>query len=583
MIKFKKLNLFARLLLVFLPFLILSILLVSVVLTATSYRFFLKNISQDYKGIIKSSAGEIRLFMDNAAKELQSLAMVLAATNLDHWQQEMALASFSHSASEFMALTIVSADGKELNSSGQQGEHVVYSQSETFKKALSGKVGTSEVLLTKENIPYVHMAVPVYYRGKIVGALWADLNLKAVWDVLEGINIGKTGTIYIMDLSGRLVGNRDINSVVNSREVAGPEIVEKLRNAGESPVEWNDPRPDGNYYSLGYTIPHLEWVIVLNQLDREIYAYLYDNIRWATLITLLISACAIILGWNRMKHFLAPIHDLHRQTKKIGQGDLEHHITIDSEDEIAELGAAFNEMATALKTYINKEIAAASELAHMRSLAIIGTDYSHVTHEFGNYLNIVYMIIGGMKTESFSAKTKRFMELLENDTDRISMLVKDCMQLARKPDPKFEKTSLEGLIRDLFFTHQMEANARGIELRYEWSPELPIIRADLRLMHQVLSNLLKNALEAMPDSGSIRIAGRVEGEHLKLAVEDTGSGMTQDVLSHIFDPFYTTKKRQGTGLGLSICKAIMEAHRGTIQCSSEIGKGTSFTLLFPLL
>ena len=580
--KRKNLKLFYRLLFVFLPFLILSIVLASVVLTWTSYQFFMKNIDQDYRNIIKSSAGEIRLFMNSSVKSLESLSMVLGATRLDSWRQEISLTAFNHSASEFMSIALVSVEGEELAFTGQVGRQVVYRENETFKQSLAGKSCISKVTLTRENIPYVHIAVPMFHLGQVTGILWADLNLKAVWDVLEGINIGATGTVHIMDLSGRLIGNREIDSVMNSVQMAGPQIIEQLGKAGENFVEWSDKRSDGDYYSLGFTIPNLGWVIVLSQLEQEIYAYLYDNIRWASIITLILCAVAIILGWNRTKHFLSPIHNLHRQAKKIGEGNLDQRVHIDSEDEIGELGMAFNEMIDSLKKYINNEVETAIELAHARSLTVIGTTYSQVTHEIGNFLNIVLMISKGMKNEPLTPKAQRYMWMLEKDTERITAFIKEFIQLAKKPDLHLEKTPLKGIIRDIFTTHQVEADQKGITLTCSWNPDLPLIRADGRLLYQVLSNLLKNGLEAMTEPGTVKIEGRVEGEHFKLAVEDTGPGMAQDIRDRIFDPFFTTKKKKGTGLGLSICRTIMEAHRGSIECQSEVGKGTSFILTFPL-
>lgn len=580
--KLKNRKLFYRLLLIFLPFLMLSIVSASVVLTWSSYRFFLQNINQDYKNIIKASAGEIRIFMDSSVKELEGLAMVLDATKLDPWRKEMSLAAFSQSATEFMSVALVSVEGEELAATGQRGELVRYKENDLFKGSLSGRSGISGVLLTRENIPYVHVAVPMRHLGQVTGVLWADLNLKAVWNVLEGINIGDTGTVYIMDLSGRLIGNRDINSVMNSVQMTGPEIIEKLRTAGDTPVEWNDERDKESYYNLGFTIPNLEWVVVLTQLDDEIYAYVYGNMHWAAIITLMICAAAVVLGWYGMKRFLAPIHDLHKQVKKIGEGDLSQRVEVVSADEIGELGMAFNEMVASLKKHINKELETSMELAHTRSLAVIGTTYSQVTHEIGNYLNIVLIISANMKNEPLTPKGEKYMNMLSKDTERVAAFIKDFMHLVRKPDLRLESTSLVGIIRDAFYAYQSEAEHKGVELACNWKPDLPAVKADASLLYQVLSNLVKNALEAIPASGAIRIEGKLEGESLRLEIEDTGPGIAQDTLDHIFDPFFTTKQRKGTGLGLSICKTIMEAHRGSIHCQSEEGKGTSFILMFPL-
>jgi two-component system NtrC family sensor kinase len=112
---------------------------------------------------------------------------------------------------------------------------------------------------------------------------------------------------------------------------------------------------------------------------------------------------------------------------------------------------------------------------------------------------------------------------------------------------------------------------------------LPVIMADTIAIEQVLLNLLTNARSAMPDGGSIMIETALveDGRSIRLAVRDTGSGIPHEILPKIFDPFFTTRS-DGTGLGLSISHGIMEDHRGTIEVSSELGKGTVFSLTFPV-
>jgi signal transduction histidine kinase len=112
---------------------------------------------------------------------------------------------------------------------------------------------------------------------------------------------------------------------------------------------------------------------------------------------------------------------------------------------------------------------------------------------------------------------------------------------------------------------------------------LPLITADANAVGQVLLNLLTNARRAMPDGGSITVETVLVdgGRSIRLAVRDSGPGIPPDILPKIFDPFFTTRS-DGTGLGLSISHGIMEDHRGTIDVSSEVGRGTVFTLTFPV-
>ncbi|NVL90523.1 MAG: sensor histidine kinase [Desulfobacterales bacterium] len=577
----KKTKLIYKFLLFILPLLIISIVTTSVILSWTTYNYFLKTINQDYRNIIKSSAGEIRLYMKNAQQSLEALALAMAATKIDGWQKEMALTAFNHAAVEFMSVSLISLEGKEIVSTGREGGEITFSQSEVFKKVLMGENAISNVMLTKDNIPYIHIAAPVLSLGKAREVLWGELNLKSVWDVLEGVTIGRTGQVYIMDLSGRYIGHRQIDRVVTTPPAAKPNILKELRES-DTPVGWIEEKDGTRLYCLGVHILDLNWVIVLSQPCPEIYAYIYRNIYWAVFITCLICLAAILLGWNRIKHFLIPIHTLHRQVQRIGRGDLDQKVSVESRDEIGDLALAFNEMTDSLKKFISREVETAKELAHARNLAMLGSASSKVTHEVGNLLNNLGMALSTLKNDALSQKGVATLEILKKESGRVREFIHNFLQFAKKPELRLNRTSIDSIIREVLFIHQPDAEKRGIHLELNWPSNLPTVNIDIRLIYQVINNLIKNGLEAMTDSGKIRIEGKVEREHLLITIEDTGPGIEPDALDRIFDPFFTTKGKNGTGLGLSIVKTIMGAHRGAIECRSELGKGTTFSLRLPL-
>jgi len=580
--KIKKTKLLYKFLLFVLPLLGLSIVITSIILSRTSYNYFLKTINQDYRNIIKSSAGEIRLYMENAQKGLEGLALVMTATKLDQWQKEMALTAFNHTTTEFMSVSLISSEGKKTASTAWKEENIDLTQSEIFQKAVTGQSALSGVMVTKENIPYVHMAVPVSHLGEIIEILWGELNLKSVWDVLKGITIGETGQVYIMDLSGRYIGHRQIDRVITPPPPAKrPDILKELRES-DIPVDWIEKDDGTRLYCLGSYIPGFDWVVVLSQPCPEIYAYIYKNIYWAVFITCLICLAAILLGWNRVRRFLTPIHNLHYQVQRIGRGDLDQKVSVDSQDEIGDLGLAFNEMTDSLKKFISREVETARELAHARNLAVLGSTSSKVTHEVGNLLNNVGLTLSTLKSEALSPMGEKALGILEKDSLRVREFIHNFLQFAKKPELRLQKVSIDVIIREVLFVHQPAAEERGVHLDFNWPSDVPPINADARLIYQVINNLLKNSLEAMADPGKIRIEGTVEGEQLLITIEDTGPGIGPDILEQVFDPFFTTKGKRGTGLGLSIVRTIVEAHRGTIECRSELKKGTSFILRLPL-
>jgi two-component system NtrC family sensor kinase len=579
--KSRKTKILYKFLLFVLPLIILSIVITSVILTWTSYGYFQKTISQDYRNIIKSSAGEIRLFMEHARRGLETLVWAMAAAKLDPWQKQMALAAFNHTNSEFMSVSLISAQGKPIASTRWEARDFASGLSELFKKALSGQTAVSDVLLTEKSLPFVHIAVPVMRLGKVREILWGELNLKSVWDVLEGITIGRTGHVCIMDLSGRYIAHREIDRVVSAPPAKKPNILKEIR-ASDIPVRWIEKKNGTRFFCLGSYVPGFDWVIVLQQPMPEIYAYLYRNIYRAVLITGIICFITLILGWWYVRRFMAPIHTLHQQVRRIGQGDLEQKVSIDSKDEIGDLGLAFNDMTDSLKEHIRREVETAKELVHAKNLAVLGATSSKVTHEVGNLLNNVGMILTLLKGEPLSRKGSKALEVMDKESARVREFIHNFLQFAKMPELRITKISLDPIIKEVLDVHQPEAEKRQIRFQMDWTPDLPEINADPRLFYQVMNNLIKNSVEAMSDSGIIRIKGTLQEAKLCVAVEDTGSGIAPEILDKIFDPFFTTKGKKGTGLGMSIVKTIVTAHRGTIECRSDPEKGTTVILRFPL-
>ena len=133
----KKTKLIYKILLFTLPLLILSIIITGLVLSWTNYNYFMKTIDMDYRNILKSSAGEFRLFMKNAQQGLEGLALVMGATKLDKWQKEMALTAFNHTAAQFMSVSLISLQRDKIVSTDLDGDDATLGQNEIFEKSLS--------------------------------------------------------------------------------------------------------------------------------------------------------------------------------------------------------------------------------------------------------------------------------------------------------------------------------------------------------------------------------------------------------------------------------------------------------------
>jgi signal transduction histidine kinase len=185
-----------------------------------------------------------------------------------------------------------------------------------------------------------------------------------------------------------------------------------------------------------------------------------------------------------------------------------------------------------------------------------------------------------------------FSQIVHEDVLRIERLIQEILDYARYMEPKFSFDNLNEIVSSCLYFVQVKAESKNIVVERELARVLPSVMVDRQQIKQVLLNLLINAMEAMGDRGGrltvrTRSLNKPGGElWVQIEVRDTGPGIAQTDLDHIFDPFYTTKhqseEREGTGLGLTIVHQIVQEHHGYIEVESRPGHGTAFFVNLPL-
>ena len=216
-------------------------------------------------------------------------------------------------------------------------------------------------------------------------------------------------------------------------------------------------------------------------------------------------------------------------------------------------------------------------------LAAVGTMAAGLAHEVRNPLNSAALQLQVLrrrlaKGESAPDAIDRIAVVVEDEIRRLERLVSDFLSFARPRPLELQATALEELVRGVLALIAPEAEAAAVIVDLEVVPDLPSIQADPERLRQVLQNLVRNALEAMPDGGSLTVRARRANAHVELDVEDTGQGFADD--TPVFDAFFTTKSK-GTGLGLSIVHRIIADHGGTVRVRSRPGN-TCFTISLPV-
>jgi hypothetical protein len=217
-------------------------------------------------------------------------------------------------------------------------------------------------------------------------------------------------------------------------------------------------------------------------------------------------------------------------------------------------------------------------------MASIGLLAAGVAHEVNTPLtgisSYTQMLLEGIAPDDPKAP---LLEKIERQTFRAAKIVNGLLNFARPAQTESGPVDLHAVINDVLSLLEHQLRGGSIQLRKDLAVTAPVVVGVEHKLQQVFINLFLNARDAMPSGGWLSIATRVDGDRAVVEVADTGSGIPNDQLARIYDPFFTTKPiGQGTGLGLSICYGIVQEHHGTIECDSRVGHGTKFVLTLPL-
>jgi two-component system, NtrC family, sensor kinase len=224
------------------------------------------------------------------------------------------------------------------------------------------------------------------------------------------------------------------------------------------------------------------------------------------------------------------------------------------------------------------------QLRHADRLATIGQLAAGVAHEINEPLaNVLGFAQLARKAPAIPEQVAADLDKIVTNCLHAREVIQKLLTFAHQMPPSMASLDLNQIVNDgLYFLESRCAKA-DIELLRILDSELPVIRADATQLHQVLINLVVNAIQAMPSGGKLTIRTTRQREHVQLTVSDTGVGMSDDVQKNIFTPFFTTKDvDEGTGLGLAVVHGIVTAHGGSIRVQSKLGHGATFDVELPI-
>jgi signal transduction histidine kinase len=292
----------------------------------------------------------------------------------------------------------------------------------------------------------------------------------------------------------------------------------------------------------------------------------------------LLSLVAIGLITKNMRKIVSVV-------RRFKEGDLNARIKFKSKGELGEFAGSFNEMADT----IVKNIDEIKTMDNLRRELV-----ANVSHDLRTPLATIqgYIETILIKADTLSEEErKKYMHTIFNSTERLKNLVSELFELskleARETKPKLEPFSLAELVQDIQQKNSLLAEEKNIKLEVKFPYDLPMVYADIGMMEKVIQNLLDNAIKFTQANGNVLIKLTPQQDEILVEIQDTGQGIHQDELLHIFDRYQRNqrsnqKENEGLGLGLAIVKRIMEVHELEIDVNSIPEKGTNFSFKIPI-
>jgi hypothetical protein len=278
-----------------------------------------------------------------------------------------------------------------------------------------------------------------------------------------------------------------------------------------------------------------------------------------------------------------PMLELQQKIALVQAGNLYVRVEFaDRNDEIGDLGRHFNEMVQQLRESREEiERLHRTQVSRAEHLATLGEMAAGLAHEIRNPLAGIagVMEIVGRDLPANSPAVEVLGEV-RHEVLHINRIVSELLEIARPKPPVYQLGNLVAVAEHATLFARDQAAARKVTMEVVKEEPLPALEFDSGQIHQVLLNLLLNAVQACSEGGSVRVEFASDEKTVTVSVSDTGKGIPPAVLPNIFRPFFTTKG-DGTGLGLSLARRIVEDHGGRLEATSELGKGSRFTLSLP--
>lgn len=521
------------------------------------------------------AASEIAQYLDHNIDLLTAVASDLQYADLTLDQQRRVLRNNVHAFQAYSELTLFDGNGTALASSRLYKPTLVLGAD----RPMPGRPRVAPIRIDAAQLPSTEISLHLDHAGPPVAFLVGRLSLEELWHVVDRVRVGGRGHAVLVDETGRLIAHGDPAmraSVARGDDLLWHPLIHPRAGSTLAGVE-RYTRQDG-VEMLGVSRPVGErgWRIIVEQRAVEAFALSTRLERFLvmTVLTGLALTLLIAVVWGRS--FVRPIDALMRATRALADGRLQERVAIVGRDEFSELGRGFNSMADRLVTLQAEAVRQERQATFGRIAAGLVHDLAHPIQNIGNNCRLMLQLYEDPQYR------QDFRRMIDREFPAIRRLLEDLRNLARPIPLERFPVDVSRLLQETAERINPVAAQAGLTVAVTTPDGALAIEGDLFALGRVLQNLLQNALQATPPNGRVWLATHeIEGRAV-IEVGDTGCGIAAERLPHVFDDYVTTKRR-GLGLGLAISRRIVEQLGGTIAVTSEVGKGSVFTLSFPAI
>lgn len=448
-------------------------------------------------------------------------------------------------------------------------------------------------------MPEIIITSPIRKNGTISAILGARVSMENLYRIIEGIDVGKSGEIFIVNKDGEIIFHKDRSKIfenINNNFAVG-EVTYEKNGVGEY-TNYKSEKVLGSYYWL----PLYRWGLIVEKNQDEAYA----RVNALSGLTISISLAAILsvvfLAIIISRRLTRPIKSLADGAIGLPAGNFKP-IPVTSKNEIGKLTEIFNETARELldargKLEARIEVANKDLEEKNRELTIANDELKKLDRLKSDFISLVShelrTPLSAIKTSAEFLESKdnvepivkkKLLSIIVRNIDRQTQMINDILDLSKieagKMEFKFGRVDLQEIGEIVLENIRHIALKKNIKVSADIPQELPALFADREKLIIVLNNLLGNALKFTPDGGAIMLSAKEYPEYIEVMVKDTGIGIEKDELKKIFFKFYqvdstSTRKTGGSGLGLSISRGIIRAHNSELRVESEPGKGSTF-------